>query len=157
MRSTLVGLIYGSVTMFFLSFIIALLANFGAVVMSFGGWLWFFLISIFPVAIISGISGYFQAFRSVRLWVYWILCAFLGFIIVLYAGSVGTTMMLILKYGFEYVMNTSNPANGIMHDYFKLAPKYALMILPVSTLFFALWLKALQALLTYVENKNRRR
>lgn len=141
--------------MFFLSFIIALLANFGAGGMSFGGWLWFFLISIFPVAIISGISGYFQAFRRVRLCVYWFLCAFLGFIIVLYAGSVGTTVILILKYGFEYVMNTSSPANGIMHEYFKLAPKYALMLLPVSTPFLALWFKIMNAFLLYVENKSK--
>ncbi|MNI53888.1 hypothetical protein D3C73_1087450 [compost metagenome] len=139
--------------MFFLSFIIAFLANFGAGGMSFGGWMWFFLILIFPFAIISAISGYFQTFRSVRLWAYWLFYAFLGFIIVLYAGSVGTTMMLILKYGFDYVMNTSNPANSIMHDYFRLAPKYALMLLPVSTPFLALWFKIMNAFLLYVEKE----
>lgn len=82
--------------------------------------MWYLLTSIFPVSIIAGISGYFQAFRNVRLWVYWILCAFLGFLIPLFMGSVGAALMLILEYGFERVMYSS--ANKIMHDYFKLAP-----------------------------------
>ncbi|MDQ1912631.1 hypothetical protein RAC89_19770 [Paenibacillus sp. GD4] len=137
-----------------MSFIIALLANFGAGGISFGGSMWFFLISIIPVAIISAISGYFEAFRSVRLSVYWLLCAFLGFIIVLYAGSIGTTTMLISKYGFDYVMNSSNPANSIMHDYFGLAPQYALILLPVSTPFLALWFKIMNAFLLYAEKSR---
>ncbi len=160
LRSTLVGLIYGWVTMFFLSFIISFLGDFAAGGMSvggasFGGWLWFFATSLFPVTVISGISGYFQAFRNIRLWGYWVLCAFLGFIIPLFMGSVGATLMLILEYGFERVMTPSTEitANDIMHDYFKLAPLYALIVLPVTTPFLALWLKGMQAFLTYVENK----
>ncbi|WP_245719846.1 hypothetical protein [Paenibacillus tianmuensis] len=103
-----------------MSFIITLFVNTAAGGMSFGGWMWYLLTSIFPVSIIAGISGYFQAFRNVRLWVYWILCAFLGFLIPLFMGSVGAALMLILEYGFERVMYSS--ANKIMHDYFKLAP-----------------------------------
>ncbi|MGG1155342.1 hypothetical protein ABE237_05175 [Brevibacillus formosus] len=160
LRSMLVGLIYGLVTMFFLSFIISFLGDFAVGGMSvggasFGGWVWFFATSLFPVSVISGISGYFQAFRNIRLWGYWVLCAFLGFIIPLFMGSVGATLMLILEYGFERVMTPSPEitANDIMHDYFKLAPLYALIVLPVTTPFLALWLKGMQAFLTYVENK----
>ncbi|WP_253947901.1 hypothetical protein [Paenibacillus ehimensis] len=161
MRSTFAGLIYGLVTMFFLSFIISFLGDFAAGGMSYGGasfegWLWFFATSLFPVSVISGISGYFQAFRNVRLWVYWIICAFLGFIIPLFMGSVGAALMLISEYGFERVMTPSPEitANDIMRDYFKLAPQYALIVLPVTTPFLAFWLKGMQAFLTYVENKS---
>jgi hypothetical protein len=137
-RRSLVGFFYGLILSLICSFFIAIFANSVAGESSFAGWSWFFLASCIPFSISFGISGYFFAYKNSRKAKYWMICGIIGFINVLYMGTIGAIMGSAVRYSME---------NVNVAGYLVWGPVYAVLFLPLSTLVVAGLMKGLRNVL----------
>ncbi|MCZ8522050.1 MULTISPECIES: hypothetical protein [Paenibacillus] len=133
-RRTLWGVAYGLVASVIFSLFIAVLANGLAGGGGAEGWFWFFGGLSIPLCITLGIAGYFHAFQALSRSKFWFLCAFIGFINVLYMGTAGAIMGSSLAFGGLRQVNVSG--------YWVWGPVYAICCLPLSTAAAAFLLSA---------------
>ncbi len=92
------------------------------------GWLWLLQTSVVPLVLCCGISGYCKGFIGSTKLKFWLICASMGFLSVLYMGTIGA----IIASGFEFGLENIN-----VIGYLQWGPIYALGFLPVSTMIAA--------------------
>ncbi|GED72538.1 hypothetical protein BRE01_62400 [Brevibacillus reuszeri] len=115
----------GGICGLFLSVILSVVSSF-AIIFVIGGWdpnipIWFFLTSFIPFIIIYSILA--VRITALNTKKRSIMAAFTALLILLYAGSIGASLVASYKFGYQNV--------NIM-GYFQYAPIYAFSLLPVT-------------------------
>ncbi|UUZ81935.1 hypothetical protein LJK88_46670 [Paenibacillus sp. P26] len=124
LRRSLAGVCFGLIVSVVFSFVITPFVNLLAGGISFGGLLWFWAISFVPLSFTFGMAGYVFSPGKQGKFQYWTLCAFIGFMNVLYMGTVGAIMGSAGQLGIEHVN---------VQGYLAWGPVYAAATLPLST------------------------
>ncbi|WP_079912762.1 hypothetical protein [Paenibacillus sp. 32352] len=136
-RCFFIGFTYGFVFSFISSILIALFSNSFAGGSSVSGWSWFFKTTWVPFSVTFGVSGYFLAFKNVGRAKFWLICAIIGFVNVLYMGTIGAIWSSSMING----MTSVNIAG-----YLTWGPVYAVLSLPLSTVVIGGLLKGLRSI-----------
>lgn len=127
-RNLLKGIGSGLILSILLTLLLAAFASSVVGDLGIQGWLSLLQSSAVPIILCSGISAYNLGFKDSSRLKFWLICAIMGFLSVLYIATIGALIPNVLMFGIDNI-------NVI--GYFQWGPIYALGFLPLSTLIVA--------------------